>query len=432
MAPEHILAEREIDVLAERSARSYHAFDGHEVARWYRLPASAEPGLLLGAICGTGVTGLPESDFTTAIATLGIDARLFASAFARGTRLGRRAGGRIRRSRTAYQFTRRRRAVVDHRSRRAFEELVARAQDIVAPEHVTVLQEAIFLLCEFQDAEWASVLVDHVAELVAAERAANGGEDIDPAASIVPDAIRGLAAMLVWPDAAWVANRKRRSSRLKALRSAHGISRRDAYDLVDHLPLDPVARAATRRPSRLTSTAEADAAPALLRPLRVEAIRTASVGGALRMRRLAAGARWRSGSVQQRIERDTAETWLEALHDALRTDHAIARVVARSGTLVQGAGAVRDANRATALAFWGRIVRQSIAIDRAAGGDALVARQVIPFVWEQLCRSGSLALWEYAAQVLAIALAHARGMAYADTLVLVDRLCATRRPLDAS
>ncbi|MCW2925448.1 MAG: hypothetical protein JWM98_2852, partial [Thermoleophilia bacterium] len=149
------------------------------------------------------------------------------------------------------------------------------------------------------------------------------------------------------------------------------------------------------------------------------------------LRRMAAAARHRPGSARQRHELDTAETWLEAMHDALRTDHGLARLVARSGTLVQGSGAVREAHRATAHAFWGRIVRQSIAIDRASGSpQPQVAARVVPFAWEQLCRSGPLAMWEYAAQVLGIALAHARGVSYAETVALADALCEARRPAE--
>jgi hypothetical protein len=431
IAPQHVLAEREIDALAMRSARAYHAFDGHEVARWYRLPAAAQPGLLLGAICGTGITGLDEHTFLAAIADLGIDEQLHAAAMHRGVRLGRREGGRVRRSRTAYQFTRKRRALVDHRSRRGFEELVARAGELVHEDHLTLLQEAIYRLCEFQDADWAAILVDNVAELVAAERAAVGPDGVDPVTSIVPDAIRSLTAMLVWPDAAWIANRKRRSARLKELRAAQGITRRDAYELIDHIPLEAHERAATRHPRLRMGGVPADMPP-LLQPLRIERIRTTSVGGAMRLRRLAAAAKHRTGSTRQRHELDTMRTWLEALHDTLRTDHELARIVARSGTLVEGSGAVREANRATAHAFWGRIVRQSIGIDRVAGAgaEATAARKLIPFAWEQLCRSGPLALWEYAAQVLGIALAHARGLADEETLQLVDALCEPVRPIE--
>ena len=137
-----------------------------------------------------------------------------------------------------------------------------------------------------------------------------------------------------------------------------------------------------------------------------------------------------AGSTRQQHELDTVETWLQTLHEALRTDHEIARIVARSGTLVQGGGAVREANRATAHAFWGRIVRQTLGIDRASpSGEPEVARQVVPFVWEQLCRSGPLALWEYAAQVLGIAMAQARGLTHADAAAMAAALCAPRRPV---
>jgi hypothetical protein len=303
----------------------------------------------------------------------------------------------------------------------------------VHPDHLGVLQEAIYRLCEFQDADWAAILVDNVADIVNAEQAAVGVDGVDPVMSVVPDAIRSLATMLVWPDAAWIANRKRRSARLTELRAAHGITRRDAYDLVDHIPLEAHERAATRHPRLRMGGVPADMPP-LLQPLRIERIRTTSVGGAIRLRRLAAAAKHRKGSARQRHELDTMRTWLEALHDSLRTDHELARIVARSGTLVEGSGAVREANRATAHAFWGRIVRQSIAIDRNAGNGAAApaAKQLIPFAWEQLCRSGPLALWEYAAQVLGIALANARGLDYEETLRLVDALCEPRRPIEGS
>ncbi len=432
VAPQHVLDEREIDALARSRSLAYHAFDGHEVARWYRLPVAAQPGLLLGAVAGTGVTGLTDDDFAAAIAGLGIDPQLHAEAFRRGSRLGRRSGGRVRRVRTPYQFTRRRRALVDHRSRRTFEQLVERADELVAPEHVPALQEAIFRLVQFQDSDWATRLVDHVADLARAEREQVGGE-VPPHRSIVPAAIRSLATLMVWPDAAWIADRKLRGDRLRQLRAAHGITRRDAWELVDHVPLDALDRDAARRHKLPTGEQVDPSLPPLLQPLRIERIRTTSVAGATRLRRLAATAKLRNGSTRQRHELDTVDAWLQALHDALRVDHALALVVARSGTIVQGSGAVREANRATAHAFWGRIVRQSIAVDRNAGvDDAPIARQVVPFAWEQLCRSGSLALWEYAAQVVGIAMAVPRGMPYEEARRAFDQLCTARRPVEGA
>jgi hypothetical protein len=75
-------------------------------------------------------------------------------------------------------------------------------------------------------------------------------------------------------------------------------------------------------------------------------------------------------------------------------------------------------------------VRPAIAIDRAAGPDPTgsVAQLVVPFCWEQLCRSGPLALWEYAAQVLGIALAQSRGLGHAECVQVAEVLCEARRP----
>jgi indolepyruvate ferredoxin oxidoreductase, beta subunit len=432
VAPQHVVAEREIDAVARARSQAYHAFDGLEVARWYGLPLAAQPGLLLGAVCGTGITGLDEDDFAAAIDELGIDARLHADAFHRGTRLGRRSGGRVRRVKTPYQFTRRRRALVDHRSRQLFEQLVERADDVVDPEHVPALQEAIFRLCEFQDASWAARMFEHVEDIARQERE-QLGQVPAPHRSVVPHAIRSLATLMVWPDAAWIANRKARRERLTQLRTANGLTRRDGYELVDFIPLDSLERAGLRHPKLAAANGVDAAVPPLLQPLRIEQVRTTTLRGAIRLRRMASAARYRDGSARQRHELDSVEAWLRALHDALRCSHELASIVARSGSLVQGSGAVREANRATAHAFWGRIVRQSIAIDRTAGSaEPLAAQQLVPFAWEQLCRSGPLALWEYAAQVLGVALAHARGTSYEETLQLVDALCTARRPVEGA
>ncbi|MCW2950452.1 MAG: putative indolepyruvate oxidoreductase subunit [Thermoleophilia bacterium] len=424
VAPQHVLGEREIDALAASSAAAYHAFDGPEVARWYDLPATAQPALLFGAVLGTGVTGLDEDACRSAIDQLGIDADLFGTAFGRGVRLGRRAGGRIRRQRTAYQFTRRRRATLPAASRRQFEELVARAEQIVEPHDVPALQEAIYLLSEFHDAAWAARLVEYVAELARLELAANGGAARGDA-SIVRDSIRSLAALKVWPDSEWVAQRKLRRSRHQELRGTQRITRRDTYELVDYIPLDARDLADMRLP-RFRGAMVPDVAP-LLQPVQVRALRSTSIAGAWTLRRMARSRRWRADSSRFELEVSTLEAWRATLIEALSVDHELARIVAASGTLVQGTGAVREAHRQTAQAFWGRIVRQSIALDRAdPTAAAPIARHVVPFVWEQLSRSGPLALWEFAAQVLGIALACSRGLPHEQAVAMAHEMCAPR------
>lgn len=425
VAPQYVLSEREIDARAATASRAYHAFDGPEVARWYQLPAAAQPGLLFGAICGSGITGLDEDACRAAITQLGIDSQLHASAFGRGIRLGRRTGGRIRRLRTAYQFTRRRRAHIPHTSRGTFEALVARAEGLVAAPHLPALQEAIYQLCDFQDGAWATQLVDHVEEIVRAEQAANGGISPAPEDSVVLAAIRSLAALMVWPDAAWVAQRKMRPDRHKELRATQGINRRDAYELIDYIPLDQRDLAATRA-QRLPGAVPPTTAP-LLQPVEVRQLRSTTLRGAWALRKLKQSRSQRAGSARQLLELDTVEAWRIALLESIRADADVAHIVAASGTLVQGSGAVREANRQTAQAFWGRIVRQSLQLDRNdPAGAAPITRELVPFVWEQLSRSGPLALWEFAAQVLGIAMAVSRGLPHADAVVMTQGLCRPR------
>jgi hypothetical protein len=368
------------------------------------------------------VIGLDEANCIAAIRSLGIDPALQAEGFRRGIRFGRRAGGRVRRAKTPYQFTRRRRALVDHRSRRTFEQLVERVDTFLPPQHVTVAQEAIFMLCEFQDAEWATRLVDELEAVARAEQQLLGSAAIAGEDSIVGDVVRGLATLLVWPDPAWIAQRKLHPARLKALRAANSLTRHDQYELIDSLVLDESERRSLRSP-RMRMGSE-PVRPSILQDIRVERIVTTSPRGAAQLRRMAAAKKHRRIDARTSRELDTLQSWLEALHDALRIDHELARIVARSALIVQGQGAVRDAHRVSAEAFWGRVVRQSIAIDRAAAGSIpTVSARVIPFVWEQMCTSGALALWEFAAPMLAITMSHARGMPLAQTLEHIEQMC---------
>lgn len=110
-------------------------------------------------------------------------------------------------------------------------------------------------------------------------------------------------------------------------------------------------------------------------------------------------------------------------------DHNLARIVAKSGTIVQGSGAVREATRETAQAFWGKIVRQSIILDRMETGagntpqSSSIAQVIIPYVWNKFTRSGPLALWEYATPIMHIAMARTRGMSHADAVQSIKDLC---------
>lgn len=430
MSPSFIVSEREIDLATKANAFAYYAFDGYEVAQWYKLPPIAQAGLLLGAIQGSETTGLKEADFESAIADLGIDSGMYLEAFRRGIRLGRREGGRVRKVKTSYQFTRKRRALVDRHSRIKFEELAERAEKLVAKCHVPALQEAIFLLCQFQDAEWAERMLNQLEDILQQERELLGFGP-DPQQSVAGEVIRALSDLMVWPDAAWIANRKINPSRLKRLRSSSGLKQQIAYEINDYIPLTELDREGVRGPrnNKLRASfgvGKNSSLPALLQPLQVEQVNTTTLRGALQLRRMSRSARYREGSPRQRLEIDSLEMWLQTLHDALRVDHQLAKIVAASGTLVQGAGAVREANRTTAHTFWGRVVRQVIAVDRyAQSTDARAAQMVIPYVWKELCRSGALALWEYAEQILGISMAHARGVSYEDTLKCFERMCAS-------
>lgn len=422
---EMVLSERDIDRVASACSARYVAFDGPEVAGWYGLPAAARPALLFGALCGSAATALTRDDGLAAIDRLGIDVDQNVRAFRMGLRLGRRSGGRVRRTQTAPQFVRKRRAQLPRGERAGFEMLVDRIDQEFIPEHRPVLREAVFALVDYQSAEYAARLVDSCVVVAREELSAavRNGTTMHPDESVVPAVARNLTSLLAYHDLAHMAHVKLRRRRLCELRKRHGIQRGSPYRVTDIVPLNQyelsqvVGRRAAARADRTGS-------PLLARQQVLE-LDTTTLRGALRMHRLRRLRRHRLDSGRHQSELAAAELYVAVVRDALQTgDFAIARIVAASGSIVQGFGAARAATRASAMSFWGRVVRHALSLDRSrADGSLQVTRTVVPHVYTELARRGHLALWDYAGNMVGIALHVARDGSYDEALMFVKALC---------
>jgi hypothetical protein len=309
------------------------------------------------------------------------------------------------------------------RSERAdFELLVAYIEQNVAEPERAAVREAALVLCEFQSVAYARKLVDHVLDVVKSEQLAASRRGGAQAPSVVATVARGLATIMAYPDLAWAAHVKSRRDRLPLLRRRHGIARTTDYEVRDYLPVDAYERAHAAASGligrRRARGSDASILPGpLSAPVRTELVKPGSLRGALRLRRLRGLARGRASSPRHAAELDVAATYVLAVRESLEADAVLGVLVAESGAIVNGFGAVRAAQMATAMTLWGRVVRQALAVDRAAGSTNFAfARIVVPFIYDQLCVSGPLALWEHAGRVLGIALHCSRGGTYADAI----------------
>ena len=426
--PGHVLREADIDAVAKAQSRAYIAFDAPRVASWYSLPAGAQPSMLLGAVCSTGALPLEQPALTAAIVQLGVDPRTHLQGFTRGEPRGRRTGGKVVRTLTAEQFVRKRRGVLPRAARPDFEQLIFAANEHFPTAAQAAIRAGLLTISEHSGGEAARTFlellgtVDSAVRRSTAERLATGSED-----EIVTAAARHLTNIIAYPDAAHAATVKLRRQRLQQVRSRHGISRHEAYRVIDLIASEDIDRAQLMHP-RLA--AHRNAAAHLTNPTHIERIDATSLRGALRLRRLRASKRHRVTSERHQLEYRCAQEYAVAICETAAVDLQLAELVARSGSIIHGAGAARVATRQSAMAFWGRVVRQSLAIDRTSGaaGVPTVSRIIIPFVFDQMQRSGPLALWEHAGKVVGIGMHLSRGGTYADALAFAYALRGLRPP----
>ncbi len=363
----------------------------------------------MGALVGSAELDIDARSAAAAVRLLGLDSDVQLVALKRGARFGRRAGGRIRRSLTPVQFVRIRRGRLARDLRPAFERAIVEIDDRF-PESVRPrLRDATFRLMQFD----GPGVVEQYLQLVERVAAAIGrsAEDRD-AGPILAHVAEHLARMFEYGDVPSVAAARTRPDRLAKLRRRHGISRQDRWDVDDVLMIaraEIEALKAKPNASTAVTAGREDDAAYLLGGTENLVIRSTTIRGVLRLRRLARLGRRRSATARCQLEWDAARLYVDTVLDAVTVSEELAEIVAASGALVQGTGVTRVATRRGAVAWWGRVVRPLIALDRAGiGGRGPCSTMFIPWAWSLLRANGELVLWEFAAQVTGISLEHAR------------------------
>lgn len=405
--PTHVVSESEVDQAMRDATAAYIAFDGRQVAGWYRMSRSLQCALLFGAATNTGALPVSTDSCALAIRQLGIQPIEHLQAFAKGSRFGTTRGGRVRRTLTASQFIRKRRAQVTRSDRVQFTELVTRAERELSSEHHPAAFEFIFQMTTFISVAYAETGFNMVLEIAREEdtKLATQQLRVCPADSIVPVVIRNLSRMLVYVDEPRIAQRLLSRGMLAGLRRNHGLSDTTAFDIELGVPAAEVG-------------------------MPVQWVKPLSLSGLVWMHRRRMNATRREGTPGHATSLDVARAYVSVLRQALDTaDTALVAIVANSGFLVSGSGAVRDAAIHSAHTFWGSIVSPALAIDRNHAPDSHgFTAIIVPHVYTAICQSGPLALWEFTGQVLGIAMQVSRGATWETAMQYAHSLC-LRRPL---
>lgn len=423
VAVQHVVREREIDTLLQAAALRYIAFDGPQVAGWYSLPARVQPGLLMGALVGSQATAIDMPSAQTAIARLGIDVALHIQGLRRGRPLGRRTGGRVQRTLTAQQFVRKRRGALPRSERAGFEQLIDRIERSFPTHLHAQLRESVVRLVDYQDCAHAAGYLDRCAHVVEAGEAS--GDDLTTF-------VRNLAHIMIYPDPAHAAHVKLHRGRLARIRREHGVQRFQEYSLEDVIPIE-VDEASPTLLDRLLRRVPASPSHVLAGMPQLVCANPTTLRGIRTLRRVRAARERRTTTARFAHEMDHADAYTACMREVFTSAPQLAAIVAESGSMVQGSGAVRLATGAAAQAFWGRIVRQSLVVDRRdPTGTARYASCVVPHVWTRVCESGPLALWEYCGGVVGIAMQHSRGASFDQVLAWAHDLCGiSAEPADA-
>lgn len=406
-----VLLEQDIDAAVERSCRRYLSFNAAQVSSWYQLPPEATPGLLFGALAGSGAVGLDADACREAMLRLGVDTALQLRAFDVGVRMGKRPSGRVTRTQTADQFVRKQRSSLPRKQRAEFEALIARIETDIEPSERGLVRMMVADLARFHSPTYAAVGLDACVAIQRTEQEHPSPDGV----SLVGRAARSIAQTMVYNDAAHSAAIKSSRSRLAELRKRHGLSRRDLYSVRDWMLLD--------RTSKLPRT-QTEQEPHLLRSVRRVSISPTTLRGMMRLRLIARQRMGREGSRDYEAAISAASAFQNAVCDALRVDHDLAWLVAGSGALVYGSEAVREGSLATAVSFWGHVVSQSASIDRAGRNPQYsVTRMLVPHVYYDLCLRGPLMLWDAVGVVVGAALHMSRGGSYRHAHEHIAALC---------
>ena len=318
--------------------------------------------VLLGALAGSGLLPIPDGEFEAAIRAQGksVDANLAGFAFGRG-----HARGELEQ------------AVREHHKRQAaavgVEELTARARRDLPAMSLDIVEEGLRRLSAYQDRPYASLYLDRLDKVWAAERAARGS------GAVLRDTARHLAVRMSFEDVIRVAQAKVAPERMARVRAEVRAKPHEPVELTEHFK-PGIEEICAMLP------------PALARWILAWAVRTGRLGkvyfsmhvrtttvfGFGRLWLLSRLRWWRPRTFRYVEEQAEIERWLDSIRAAAVLSLDLAREIAECARLIKGYGDTykrglsnyqRIAAEVIAPALAGRLAPQ-------AGADAVANARV--------------------------------------------------------
>jgi indolepyruvate ferredoxin oxidoreductase beta subunit len=237
----------------------------------------------------------------------------------------------------------------------------------------SLLQRAVVRLLDYQDAAYASLYLDRVAQMMTLEPQGRG------AAQLTLVTARSLVLWMSFEDVIRVAQVKTRAGRPEQIRRE---VRANAGELVR------VSEFVKPRVDEICATLPAGIGRRLLTSaggLRLlsrftggRQISTSSIGGFALLRGMASLRRFRRGTLRFQTENERIEQWLQLIRDLAKVDYSLAVEIAECQNLVKGYGDTHERGwrsfseicaLGTALAGSGRGARQVKLLREAALAD---------------------------------------------------------------
>jgi len=205
-----------------------------------------------------------------------------------------------------------------------------RVRAMPAPLH-TIVQAGVAQVTDYQGARYASLYLDRVESVLAAERPWAGEFPV------TREAARYLALWMSYEDVIRIADLKTRRDRIQRVRQEVGAREGEPLRLTEYLKpgLDEICSMLPTRPANWLRRKLAHKAHSLNVGLHM---RTDTVGGFAMLCVLRSLRAWRPRTSRYAIEQALIERWLDAVRGALAASPQLAYELALCGNLVKGYG----------------------------------------------------------------------------------------------
>jgi indolepyruvate ferredoxin oxidoreductase beta subunit len=309
----------QIEAACAAAARRFVRFDMAAVSEQHGSVISA---VLFGALCGSGVLPFGRQAFEDTIRRGGVGIQASLAAFAEGAA---RAAGEAAPDPAPAAATPRP-APATHPNPQV-QALLQRLHSQFAPAHQAVLAEGLRRLVDYQDPAYAHTYLDRMQAI-----AAHGHY------ALTAEAARHLALWMSYEDTVRVADLKTRATRFERVRGEVRLGTDQLLQINEfmHPRLQEICDTLPAGLGRWLQNAGAPRRWVERLTDKGRVVQTSSIGGFLLLYTLAGLRRWRRGSLRFAVENARIEAWLQAVHEAARSEPALAVEIVRCQHLVKG------------------------------------------------------------------------------------------------